>query len=225
MTYAPNTVLVSNLITGARQRADMLATQFVTDAEVLALLDNSYRKFYNEVINKYQNYFVSEQNVTLVPNQEDYDLPSDLLKVLGVDVLSGGKSFTMMPWSLNERNRLITGWVGRPIRYILKGSKIKLTPTPTTTDTVKIYYVPAPAELTSGSSVEVFNGFDEYIMIDTAIMLKQKEEADVQVLLIQKQELKQLIFDTMAGRDAGFPEKVTDIARLNDQAWYQFWGI
>jgi hypothetical protein len=131
----------------------------------------------------------------------------------------------MMPWSFNERNRLITGWVGRPIRYILKGAKIIFTPVPTTTDTVIMYYVPSPAEITAGSSIECFSGFDEYIILDVAIKMKQKEESDVSVLAMEKAEMWKSVMDTLQGRDVSFPQKVTDIARLNDQAWFQFWGI
>jgi len=225
MTYAPNQVLVSDLVTGARQRADMLNTQFVTDAEILKLVDSSYRKLYNEITNRYENYYVSTATITLVPNQQDYDLPSDLLKLLGFDISAGDRQFTMQPWSLNERNRLISGWVGRPIRYILKGGQVRFTPTAQQPGTVTCYYVPSPTELITSEYVEVFNGYDEYIMVDAAIMLKQKEESDCQILLIQKAELTKMIMDNLEGRDAGFPQKMTDMARVNDSAWFQFWGM
>lgn len=225
MTYAPNTVTVASMITGARERADMLNTQFVTDTEIVSLIDQSYRKLYNEIINRFENYYVSEATIVLVPGQRDYDLPADFLKLLGVDIVSGGKNFTMQPWSLNERNRLLTGWVSRPIRYILKGGKISFVPVASSADSITMFYVPSPAEITAVSSVEVFSGFDEFIMCDVAIMLKQKEESDCQILLIQKAEQKQMIMETLQGRDSGFPQKMTDMARINDRAWFQFWGM
>lgn len=225
MTYAPNTVTVADLILGARQRADMVNTQFVTDAEILKLVDSSYRKMYNDITNCFENYYVSEVNITLVPGQRDYDLPADFLKLLGIDIVSGGKNFTMQPWSLNERNRLLTGWVSRPIRYIMKGSKISFVPVASSADIITMFYVPSPAEITIGDSVEVFNGYDEFVMVDVAIMLKQKEESDCQILLIQKAELRKMIMENLEGRDAGFPQKMTDMARINDRAWFQFWGM
>lgn len=226
MTVSADVVLVSDLITGVRQRADMENTNFVTDAEVIKFLDQGYRKFYNLVTTEYENYYVSETNITLVASQEDYDLPSDFYKLLGFDLVTGDKRFTMFPWTLNERNRLINGWIGRPVRYILKGGKVKFTPTPTAPGTVVCYYVPSPTALTTSSqSVEVFNGYDEFIMLDAAIKCLQKEESDTAVLERERDRMEKIIIETMRGRDAGFPQRVTDITRVNDRAWFQWWGI
>lgn len=225
MTWAPNTVTVASIILGARQRADMQNTQFCSDSEILGYVNISFRKLYNHVVNRFENYYVSEQSIALIPNTQEYDLPTDFFKLLGCDMVRGDRTFTMQPWSFNERNRIINGWVGTPVRYILKGGKILFSPIPTTTDPVIMYYIPAPAALTLGGSVEVFNGFDEYIMIDAAIKMKQKEESDVSVLLADRAEMLQLINETLIGRDAGLPQRMTDIARLNDRAWFQFWGL
>ena len=225
MTWAPNTVTVASMIIGARNRADMLNTQFCTDPEIIAYLDTGYRKLYNHVVNRFENYYVSHQNISLIPNTAEYDLPTDFFKLLGCDMIRGDRSFTMQPWSFNERNRLINGWVGTPVRYILKGGRIIFSPTPTTTDPIVMYYIPTPAELTAVSSIEAFNGFDEYVMLDASIQMKQKEESDVSILAAKQAEMLQLIFETLTGRDAGFPQRMTDMARLNDRAWFQFWGL
>lgn len=226
MTVAADVVTVSDLISGVRQRADMENTQFVTDAEIIKYIDQANRKFYNLVTSEYENYYVSEYTMTLSAGVDEYDLPTDFYKLLGFDLVTGDKRFTMFPWTLNERNRLINGWVGRPVRYILKGGKVKFTPSPTSTNTVVCYYVPSPTAITtSGQTIEVFNGYDEFIMLDAAIKCLMKEESDTSVLERERDRMEKVIIETMRGRDAGFPQRVTDITRVNDRAWFQWWGI
>ncbi len=225
MTWTPNTVTVVSLVLGSRQIADMQNTQFCTDTEIVGYLDIGYRKLYNHVVNRFENYYVSEQNITLVPSQEEYDLPTDFFKLLGCDMFRSGLAYTMRPWSLNERNRVTFSYNGTPLRYILKAGKIVFKPIPATTDYIKMYYIPSPAELTLGSSVEVFNGFDEYVMLDAAIKMKQKEESDVSILAGKQAEILQLIFETLAGRDAGQPQKMTDVEKMNDNLLFPFWGL
>lgn len=61
-----------------------------------------------------------------------------------------------------------------------------------------------------------YNGWEEYVTIDAAVKCLQKEESDVSMLLAQKQALIDRIENMAANRDAGEPERVTDIQRMND---------
>lgn len=77
-----------------------------------------------------------------------------------------------------------------------------------------------PQTYLSGGSARVnmdpINGWDEYIVIDSAIKCLQKEESDVSVLLSQKNAIIQRIEALANNRDAGEPERTTDIT----QAYY-----
>jgi hypothetical protein len=213
---------MTQLIAGTRQRADMENTQFVTDAELIGYLDNAYRRLYTMIVDSFDNWYVAPLfPIPLIAGQSEYDLPTDMFKLLGVDLASGSRKYTLQPWSLAERNRLnTTGWVEKPFRYILVGSKIRVLPTPdATSESLEIIYVPSPAELTANSTVEVWNGWDEYIMIEAAILCKQKEESDPTVLVMQREKVEKMIQDTMRVRDAGFPQKMTDVSRINDAYW------
>lgn len=78
----------------------------------------------------------------------------------------------------------------------------------------------------SGGIVQVdgqtFNGWEEYIVIDAAMKCLVKEESDVSVLFGQKQALLDRIEKMASNRDAGEPEKVTDINRFTDD--WDTWG-
>jgi hypothetical protein len=218
--------LISDLITETRQRADMQNTQFVTDVEITTYLDKAYRKVYNHIVAKYSAIFVSEASIPTVNGVDTYDLPSDFYRLLGVDIVSGSRSYTLRPWSLNERNRTAFGFLTQPFRYYLKGQKIVLKPEPRAPDTLRIIYVPAPPALTGATQINCFDGFDEYIVIDAAIQCKQKEESDVSILMAQKQEcLDQIINVYGIGQDDGFPQSVTDVSRVNEHPYFYFWGV
>ncbi len=216
--------LVSDLITETRQRADMQNTQFVTDTEITTYLDKAYRKLYNQIAARYSAHFVKEGTLVLdVGSTDTYGLPSDFYRLLGLDLVTGGRPFTLRPWTLNERNRTNYGYLSQPIRYIIKGTKVQLKPEPSASDTVKCFYVPVPAALTGATQIDVFDGFDEYIVIDAAITCKQKQESDVSVLMAQKQEcLDQIINVYGNSMDDGFPNTVTDISSVNDEL-FPFW--
>lgn len=68
--------------------------------------------------------------------------------------------------------------------------------------------------------MDEINGFEEYIIIDAAIKCLIKEESDVSVLLAQKQQIMQRIEAMASNRDAGEPERVTDVY---DYGWGYEW--
>jgi hypothetical protein len=220
-------VNVSDLIVSVRRRANMENTQFVTDAEIITYLDQANRKFYNLLTSEYENWFVTESTFSLVPGQKDYLLPTDMYKLLGVDIVDpDGRAFTLRPFSLNERNRISQTWLGKPVRYILKGNYISMLPETTFASTVKLYYVPSPTAITSSAqTVEVYNGFDEYIALDAAIRCVLKEEGNIEPLLVERKYMEDQINALMVGRDAGFPKRVTDLAAINDRSFFRWFGI
>ena len=55
------------------------------------------------------------------------------------------------------------------------------------------------------------SGYEEYVVIDAAIKCLQKEESDVQVLLVQKQQQLQRIEQAAGKRDAGESYAITDV--------------
>jgi hypothetical protein len=58
-------------------------------------------------------------------------------------------------------------------------------------------------------------GWLEYVIVDCAIKMLQKEEGDVQVLMMQKQALTKRIEEMAHNRDAGAPSSVRDVQSSN----------
>lgn len=225
---AADSVLISAIITLAKQRADMENTNFVSDAEWLTYADQSYRKFYNLITTLYEDYNVTSTDITTIANTEEYTLPTGFLKTRLVEIL-GATTYplTMRQWTLSEKNRLHYSVSGHPIRYAVYGDKLRLIPAPKGSWTVRLWYVPtAPAITATSQAVEVYNGFDEYIVLDMAIRARMKEESSTEALERERGRMEKMLEDSMNSRDAGSPRYMTDIERQNDGALYPFaWGV
>jgi hypothetical protein len=140
---------------------------------------------------------------------------------------SATQAITLRPFVFNERNvySYSPSWSvngNNYLRYRLLGSQIKFVPVPNTTDTIKLWYVPAITDLsTDGSTLDGVNGWEEYIVIDVAIKALMKEESDVSALMVAKQQIKERIEKGAMTRDTSFPDRVVDTNRL--QPW-EFWA-
>ncbi len=99
------------------------------------------------------------------------------------------------------------------VRYRLRRNKLSFVPKDKAPGNYQLWYIPRATELVNDSdSFDGINGWEEYIIVDVAIKVLQKEESDVTVFALQKGELTKRI-EAMAERDNGSPEKITDVHR------------
>lgn len=225
---AADSITISSLITLAKQRCDMENTNFISAAEWITYADLGYRKFYNLITTLYEDYNVSSQDYTTTPDTEEYTLPSGFLKVRLVELYGvTPRPLTLREWTLSEKNRLAYTVTGYPIRFAVYGNVLRLMPAPRGAYQVKVWYIPTATAVTSDAqSIEVYNGFDEYIALDMAIRALMKEESNTDRLERERDRMEKMLEETMRGRDAGQPRTMTDIERQNDGSLYPFvWGV
>src|SRR6185369_115459 len=219
-----------SLSTQARQRADMVNSSFITDAELNSYINSSYAELYDLLTSCFEDYYVTSGNISLVQGQDTYTLPADFYKLLGVDLVvdSQGNAVTLHAFQFSERNAYVftPTWnvVGlNYLRYHLIGDSIKFVPAPTQTHTIKLYYVKAPVVLAAdGDLIDGVSGWEEYVICDAAIKMLQKEESDVSVVMAQKNGLIKRINEMSANRDAGTPMRVSDTTK---RLPWEFWSF
>jgi hypothetical protein len=101
---------------------------------------------------------------------------------------------------------------------------------------ITVWYIPLPPKFltTDGDAAEVvtpesqivpgFAHWDEYLTVDVAMRIRDKEESETQLLLVQKQNITQRILAQAPTRDAQFPETVQDTSyagiQVNTYPWY-----
>lgn len=240
------TMTLAQLRTAARQRADQVNSQFVTDAELNSYINQSYFELYDLLIQKYgDNYYSADPIVFSTDGQTmQYPLPNGVLtftngrtgatgyvapefyKLLGVDLelANQTQSFvTIRPFNFSDRNRYAVpnfqSFYGvTNLRYRLNGDYLWLTPIPNAGQQIQVWYVPRLTQMTSDSDTcDGISGWTEYIICDAAIKCMQKEESDCSVLFAQKAALIQRIESAAENRDAANP------ATVSDGQWSDLW--
>lgn len=231
-------ITLAELRLQSRQRADMVESQFVTDSELNSYINSSLAELHDLLIAAYcEDYYMEQVAFTSVTGQIDYDLPDGtnyaaapkFYKLRGVDIAldSSGQYITVKRFNFNERNADTTAYawnlLGLPyLDYRLVGSKIRFNRIPDANSNFRLWYYPVVSALVNdGDSYDDINGYAEYVIIDAAIKMLQKQEDDVSVLMAQKQAMHDRIKTMAQNRDANEPESVTDIYN-EDSFFYGF---
>ena len=205
-----HTVQVDDVVTRIREMSDMENTQFVTDAEILRRVNQSYRRLYNEIVNTFQDYFTTTDTITTVASTAEYDLPSDFYKLIGIDWQDENRPYSLRRLEYSQRNTRL--WpTTRPFGYILRQETVTIYPTPSSVETLTVSYIPVPANLVSGGTFNAHNGWDQYIVEQVSIQLLAKEESSTTELREQFTLTRQDLFAYFDNKDAGEPIRMRDV--------------
>jgi hypothetical protein len=226
------TITLEQLRTQSRQRADMENSKFVSDSELTSYINNSIAELHDILAESYgSEYFVKNDTIDVSSGTSSYDLPTDFYELKGVDVKLDNQTYiNMRPFNFNERNRFgdfsfwdLAGITN--IRYRLVGNQLMVSPVPDRNATIRIWYVPVATKLVNDAdTLDDFNAYSEYVIVDAAIKMMQKEESDVSVLAAQKMALEKRIRDKSQNRDAASPDSITDIYAENDDYYWKNGG-
>ncbi len=227
-------ITLGDIRTQARQRSDMEQSLFVSDAEANSYINSSLKELHDLLIKAYNEEYVMESvDFAAVTNQLGYDLPNGtnysgapkFYKLRGVDIqisASDDSWTTVHKFNFNRRNEGVnnTVWsmLGIPfIEYRIVGNKVRFNRAPNSNNNFRIWYYPVCITLVNDADeYDDVNGWAEYVIVDTAIKMLQKEESDVSVLMAQKAALIARITAMAENRDANEPESVTDIHAEDD---------
>ena len=223
-------VTLSSIKDQARQRADMVNSKFFTEAELNNYVNQSVKELYDRLINAGEFYYLQSYNVPVLIGTDTYSLPIDFYKLLGVDLVldSNGNAVTLRPFQFEQRNAYLftPTWniVGLSyLRYMVQGDTIKFVPQPSSPQNIRIWYAPMTAELSADTDTfQGINGWEEYVIVDTAIKMLMKEESDPSAFMAQKQAMIQRIEEMKVMRDIGATGKIADVSRI--MPW-EFWSF
>jgi hypothetical protein len=176
----------------ARQRADMENSRFVQDPELGGYVNKSATELYDLLTTVFEDYYSQSAAISIVPGTSRYDLPADFYKLTAVDeAVAAGQGITISRYNFQERNRFQT---------------------PSGARSVKLWYIPVmPSMVLDADTFDGINGWDEYIVVDVARKLLQKEESDTQPLILEKSDLINRINACAPNRDAGTPSMMVDV--------------
>ncbi len=227
-----SSVTLGSLKLQARERADMVNSKFIDDAELTRFINGSIKELYDWLVNAGEFYYIATQTINITSGADSYPLASDFYKLLGVDLVVDtlGNGVTLKPFQFEQRNSYLftPTWnvVGLSyLRYMLQGNNIKFVPVPSGANECKLFYAPAFQNLTTDSATfDGINGWEEFVVLDAAIKMLAKEESDVSVLAAQRGAMLQRIEDMKVMRDIGSPSRVGDSSRTMPWEFWSFGG-
>jgi hypothetical protein len=235
-TLAGNDSLMSVMLQ-ARQRADRVGSNFVTDPELIGYINKSYYELYDLLVTLFEDYYLATPAIFYTTsNQSRYPLPNGVLpfsdaagasiiarpmyKLLGVDLglnTANNAFVTVNRFNFIDRNRFVypnsnsTIYGVFNLQYRVMGDNIEFIPPPSANQPVRLWYIPKLRDLVALTDVlEGISGWNEYVITDAAIKILQKEESDVSYLSAQKVALIARINASASNRDAGQPDTISD---------------
>jgi hypothetical protein len=201
-----------------RQRSDQEKSKLVKDSELTSYINSSIAELYDLLCEAYGSEYYTVESIGLFTDGTNfsYALPADLYELKGVDMRVANQDWTtLQQFNFNERNRYgDTGrWTGiENIRYRLVGNNIRFNPLPDANTEYRLWYVPFPVQLINDTdTLDGLNSYQEYVIVDAAIKMMQKEESDVSVLMAQKMALQKRIVDKAANRNAAQSGTISDV--------------
>jgi len=212
-------VTLGDLRSEARERANMTGSGFIKNPVWNGWINKSIQRLYNILVRSFgEDYYFKEADISIVSGTEEYDLPTDFYKLLGVDLKIGTKRqdrIGIEKFLWKDRNRYSYrpgGFVGRSFRYRMMGGSIIFVPEPTGANTVTLSYIRTATDLVVDSdSFDGINGFEEWVILDVAIKARIKEESDVSDLVLERNIIREEIKSDAKARDRGEGNRVSDV--------------
>jgi hypothetical protein len=230
---------LSSLRLAAKQRADRVNSQFVTDSEWRGYINQSMFELYDLLVTVYEDYFLAppvsfQTNGSLnyypLPNGSNTFTaqngttvtPPPFYKLTGVDLALNtypNAYVTLEKFNFADRNKYVFPNSASSLygvfnpSYRVMGNNIQFIPIPSSGQGIRLWYIPRLTELlldTDTTSVGI-SGWTEYIIVKAAYYALTKEESDTSSLVMQLQALTERINASAANRDAGQPDTISDV--------------
>lgn len=213
--HGARTRQLSELRTEVQYRADIENDSHVTAAELTRYINQSIARLYWKLVRlRGDAYYRVSSDLSV--SAETVAVPSDFFKLLGMQWVYDGtrrqrvRRVELQEWL--EWDHSLTGWsAGRDIRVMIEKALFRFWPTPNATETVRCWYLPAPAELSLDTDVfDGIAGFEEVVIVDAAIKAKTKRDEPVADLVSERKELMSEIETIASDVDHGDPAYVID---------------
>jgi len=136
------------------------STSFWTDGRLTTFHNLIQSELQNELVQSFEDYFVTQTTITTVNGSADYDLPTDFLKMRRVEDLRGGGETDpqeIIPITLNEKDDVfafnLRSSVGFGGGYYILANKIVFgaTPTDSQASAIRLHYVQRIPDISNAS--------------------------------------------------------------------------
>lgn len=184
----------------AREITDTQDDVYISQSRLDVWINMAYRHIYQKVVDLSEDYFLTSTTFSTSTSIDTYSLPSDMMQLRRVEKYQSGNdsvlNLELWPQDLNDlRDNTF------PERYILQGNNMRIIPTPSQGDVIKLDYIPTITTL-SASSDEPATPSDhhEIIAYYAALQIKVKEESDANGIRVIYGDLLDQLMQTLEAR-------------------------
>ena len=242
---------LSQIRLAAQQRADRVNSQFVSNSEWRGYINQSMFELYDLLTTTYEDYFLAtpiqfvsdgQKYLYPLPNVSNtfYNAlatplvtftPPPFYKMRGVDLAltnSPNGYVNIQRFNFTDRNKFVYPNTASTIygvfnmQYRVMGNNIEFVPTPTSGQSIRLWYIPRLTELlldTDTTNIGI-SGWIEYVIVKAAYYALTKEESPTESLVMQLGALQKRIEESAANRDAGSPDTIADSRQSGmDGSW------
>lgn len=209
---AAPTISTADIELRARERADMVNSDFIASAEVTRYCEKAFQEWIGILITKEPDLMTKKTTGNFVLNSP-FNLPTDFKAFRRV---RHQNSYSLRRAELQEVETLtFNGRKGKPTHYWLSGihtgaAVLQELPAADRTYPVDLYYIPSISLAdVAGGGLNMVAGWDEYVVLTAAMKMKDKEESDVSVLLGERKLLIENIVAQVTAQDTGEPGRMT----------------
>lgn len=148
-------------------------------ADVLnEFINDSIRETYDILVQRWADYYTKTgTSMTMTAGQDTYANPSDFYKLRKVERAVSDGWTRLLPFDLDVSHEYKRS--GTPIRYREQERNIIFAPTPATTETYRLHYIPIRPELAIDTDVIVWDVPQEY---KTMLTIAWRDALDAQDL-------------------------------------------
>lgn len=233
----------------SQQTADRINSNFVTMPEWNAFINLGMNELYDLLVTVFEDYYVAtpiqfttngSDSVYPLPNgtltfQNGFDLNATITakpfyKLLGIDaqIQNANNGYvTINKYNFIDRNSFVYPNTASTIygvfnmQYRVMGSNIQFIPTPSANQGIRVWYIPRLTGLLQDTDISDISvsGWIRYVIVRAAIYALAKEESDTSLLEKELAFLRTRIEESAANRDAGQPDKISDIRSVKG-----YWG-
>lgn len=183
-----NAVTLADLRARALDYADMTGSSFPVVDRVRDYINAGLADVYDLLVNSYEDYFRESTEITMVANQEAYNLPSNFYKLLECYYLSGSGT--------GARRYAMQRYERKEIDGYHKG--------PMSGGTMELEFIPSMPKLVDEDdelSWDLPVMWEDYVALHAAVRLLIREESDPSALMAERDAIKTKIVDLAEPRD------------------------
>lgn len=197
--------------------------EVISDNQLTVWINSSINNFVDLVSKHDPSYYLSYHDITLVSGQNSYSLPTDFYKLQGVahkNTNADGYS-VMEKYNYEERYDYDSSTDSNYLtRYNVMGSYIYFQPTPASSGTVRLEYIPIPTALEDATDTfDFYNGWQEWVILDVCVKVCALLNTDPSIYLNELMKTENRIISNSA-RDVGKPKTVTSVYRDTTRSFY-----